>query len=73
MRANQAKADPKALSFLLNLRALAKTEQITATEAVRQAIVQCPRATRIGVKHAAMIAGINARTARNTYDRVTKA
>ena len=73
MTANTAKADPKAFEFLMTLRALAAKEQITATEAVRQAIQQCPRATRIGVKHAAMLAGINARTARNTYDRCRKA
>jgi len=73
MTANLNKADPKALTFLMNLRAVAVPGEITATEAVRQTIVKFPSASRIGVKHAAMLAGINARTARNTFDRVTRA
>lgn len=65
------KADEAVLQFLLETRKVAATQSITATEAVREAIVLFPEASRIGVKHAAILAGINARTARNTFDRVT--
>lgn len=64
------KADTTVLNFLTGLRAEAVTKEITATAAVRQAIEKFPTATRIGVKHAAIAVGINARTARNTFDRV---
>lgn len=68
-----AKADADVLEFLKNLRKVAVAQSITATEAVREAIVLFPKASRIGVKHAAILAGINARTARNTFDRVARA
>ncbi len=64
------KADTNVLEFLSTLRQEAVAKEITATEAVRAAIVRFPKATRIGVKHAAIAVGINARTARNTFDRV---
>jgi hypothetical protein len=67
-----AKADAAAVEFLMGLRKVAAEQQITATEAVREAIV-VTGASRIGIKHAAILAGINARTARNTYDRVCNA
>lgn len=67
-----AKADSAVLQFLIETSKVAAEQRITATEAVREAIVLFPEASRIGVKHAAILAGINARTARNTYDRVTR-
>lgn len=67
------KADPAALALFLAMREVAASQEITATEAVRQVLAKCPRASRIGVKHAAICAGINARTARNTFDRIANA
>lgn len=67
------KADPKAVQFLMDLRQLAIDNEITATEAVRRTLQAFPKVSRIGLKHAAILVGINARTARNTYDRVTAA
>ena len=64
------KADTTVLNFLTSLRAEAVKKEINATSAVRLAIEKFPDATRIGVKHAAIAVGINARTARNTFDRV---
>lgn len=66
------KADTTAFQFLMDLRKLAVANEITATEAVRRCIQSYPKVTRVGLKHAAISVGINARTARNTYDRVTK-
>lgn len=71
--ANVNKAHPAALVFLCSVAKTARKDQVRATEAVREAIRAFPDATRIGIKHAAIAAGINARTARNTFDRVTRA
>lgn len=66
------KADAAATEFLQGLRAVAASQGITATEAVREAIA-VTGASRVGIKHAAILVGINARTARNTYDRFARA
>ena len=68
-----AKADPVAVTFLQDLRNLAVANEITATEALRRTLQAFPKVSRVGLKHAAILVGINGRTARNTYDRVINA
>lgn len=43
------------------------------SEAVRKVMEQHPKATRIQIKHSAIVAGINGFTARNTFDHVRRA
>lgn len=66
------KADPVAATMLLSLREAAETEAVRVTHALRATLAAHPDATRIAFKHAAIVAGINWRTARNTFDRVAR-
>lgn len=68
-----AKADPVATTLLQMARAEASREGIRVVDALRSTLLAHPRVSRVGFKHAAIAAGINWRTARNVYDRVTRA
>lgn len=72
MTLHPERAHPAAAIFLQSVSMEAKTDEVRATEAVREAIRAFPDATRVGIKHAAIVAGINGYTARNTYDRVQR-
>jgi len=70
--ATEMKAHPEATTFLSLVHDAAAQEGIRVTHALREAIRAYPDATRVSLKHAAIAAGINWRTARNVYDRVQR-
>jgi hypothetical protein len=67
------KAHPESTTFLQLVRESAGQDGIRVSEALRAAIQAFPDATRISLKHAAIAAGINWRTARNVWDRAHRA
>jgi hypothetical protein len=66
------KADPVSTTMLIALRDAAATEEVRVTHALRATLAAHPAATRVAFKHAAILVGINWRTARNTFDRVAR-
>lgn len=64
------KADPIATTLLQLIRDAAAAEAVPVVAALRGTLAAHPTVTRVGFKHAAIAAGINWRTARNTFDRV---
>jgi len=70
---NADKVDPALLTLFEDLASRAVAEKITASAAIRTVVETFPEATRIAVKHTAALVGINPLTARNVFDRISKA
>lgn len=68
-----ANLNPELVEYFQALSKVAVAEAITATEAIRRALQNFPKATRKDIKHSAAACGIHPLTARNTFDRVRNA
>lgn len=69
----ESKVDPVLLTLFEALASRAVAEEITATRAIQMVLEAHPSATRVAIKHTAALVGINPLTARNTFDKFSKA
>lgn len=73
VKINPAKVNPELLVMFENLASRAVAEKITASKAVQLVMLAYPAALRVAIKHTAALVGINPLSARNTFDKFSKA
>jgi len=72
-KTNAGKVNQEMLTMFKDLFSKAEAEKITVSKAATMVLSAFPKATRVEFKHTAASVGIKPLTARNLFDRITKA